>query len=182
MSARQETKDIAGIFDDESTAAKAVHRLVSEYYGACNELSVIKSNRHEREPVPVWERIPVYRSAAIGAAVCALLAGVGVAIAGIGFGPFTLVEWGPLWAVFEAAFTGGSFGFAVGSLMSIEDVHLEADFKGTRIREGVVWVGVQATGARADRAREILTEAGAKHLMERKPEGEDSYHFGDLAA
>jgi hypothetical protein len=182
MSARQETKDIAGIFETQPAAAEAVKRLVSEHFGACNELSVIVSNRHEREAVPVTEPIPAYESAAIGTALGAFLAGVVVAIAGMDSGPFTLVEWGPLWAIFEAAFTGGSVGFAVGALMSIEGIHKVADFSGTKMRDGVVWVGVSASGQRAERAREILAEAGAKHIMERKPEGADSYHFGALAA
>lgn len=182
MSAHQETKDIAGIFESQPAAAEAVKRLVSENFGACNDLSVIVSNRHEREAVPVTEPIPVYRSAAIGTAIGAVLAGTIVAIAGIDFGPFTLIEWGPLWAIFEAAYTGGSIGLAVGALMSIEAIHQVADFSGTKMRDGVVWVGVNAPPQRAERARQILADAGAKHLMERRPEAADSYHFGALAA
>ena len=50
------------------------------------------------------------------------------------------------------------------------------------MQDGVIWVGVNAAAPRAERARQILAEAGAKHLMERRPEVADSYHFGALAA
>lgn len=182
MSARQETKEIAGIFESQPAAAEAVRRLVSEHFGACNDLSVIVSDRQEREAVPVSEPIPVGKSAWVGAALGAFVAGVAVAFTGIDFGPFTLVEWGSLWAIFEGAFTGGSAGFAVGALMSIEAIHQVADFSKTKMKDGVVWVGVSATAPRAAQARQILAEAGAKHLMERRPEAAESYHFGALAA
>lgn len=169
MSANPEMTDIAGIFKDEEAAGAAVKTLIHEHFSACDDLSVIVSNKHEREAVPVWEPIPAERASAIGAAAGALLAGVGVAISGLTFGPFTLIEWGPLWAIFEAAFTGGSIGFALGALISIEMLEPRADFSATHIKDGVVWVGVHASVDRADRAREILAEAGAKHVMEREP-------------
>lgn len=162
-------RDVAGIFKDEKAAAAAVQNLIHEHFIPNGDLSVIVSNGREREAVRVWESIPAERAAAIGALAGALLAGAGVAISGLAFGPFTLIAWGPLWAVFEAAFTGGAVGFALGALMSIEMIEPAADFAAARIHEGVVWVGVHATVARAGRAREILAEAGAKHVMEREP-------------
>lgn len=180
MSARTETKDVAGVFSNEEAAAAAVDKLLHEHFGACNDLSVIVSKHHERQPVRIWEPLPVYRTAAIGTAIGAALAAAIVGIAGIGFGPFTLVEWGPLWAIFEAAFTGGSVGFAIGAIMSFEMAHAKADFDTVGIHDGVVWVGLHASPARAERAQAILAEAGARHVMER-PEPVGSFNFRHAA-
>ncbi len=180
MSANAEMRDIAGIFSDEKSAADAVKKLVDAHFSPRDDLSVIASHRHERKGVPIWEPIPTERVSAIGAAVGALLAGAAVAISGLSFGPFTLIEWGPLWAVFEAAFTGGCLGFALGALMSIEMIQPEADFRKAHIQDGVVWVGVRASAARAGRAREILALAGAKHVMEKEPVI-GSFHFQHAA-
>jgi hypothetical protein len=120
--------------------------------------------------VPILSEVPVDRGAAIGAAVGAILAGVGVAVAGIDFGPFSLVPWGPVWAALEAAYGGACVGVATGAMVSFEFAKPEAAFHLTDIRDGVIWVGVRAAGERAALAREILTEAGAKHFMDHRPE------------
>lgn len=180
MSANPEMKDVAGIFNDEETAAAAVKTLIDEHFGQPDALTVIVANGPEREVVPIWERLPVERASAIGAAVGALLAGGAVAIAGLTFGPFTLIPWGPLWAVFEAAFTGACVGFSLGALMGIEMVEPAADFSRAHVRAGVVWVGVHVGAARMGRASEILAEAGAKHVMEREPDL-GSFHFPQAA-
>ncbi len=181
MSARTEAKDVAGIFDSQEAAAVAVNRLLAEHYGAANELSVIVSKHHERETVRISEPLPAYRMAAIGAAIGAGIGGLIVAFMGIAFGPFTLIEWGPLWAIFEAAYVGGSMGFAVGAMMSFEMAHAKADFGNVALRYGVVWVGLHASEARAERAREILAQGGARHVMERGPEGAGTFGFSHAA-
>jgi hypothetical protein len=181
MSERTERKDVAGVFDSESAASAAVQKLLDEHFGACNDLSVIVSKQHERQSVVIWEPLPTYRAAAVGAVVGALVAGVIVAFTGIGFGPFTLIEWGLPWAVFEAAYVGAAVGLALGALMSIEMAHPKADFDTVAVRDGVVWVGLHASAARAERARAILAEAGARHVMERDPEVVDPFSFSHAA-
>ncbi|MEQ1855348.1 MAG: hypothetical protein ABL963_02705 [Longimicrobiales bacterium] len=181
MATRTETKDVAGVFDNEKDASAAVERLIGEHFGACNELSVIVSRNHVREAVRIDEPIPVYRAAAIGAAMGAGLGALIVVVAGIGFGPFTLIEWGPLWAAFEAAYVGGSMGLAVGAMMSFEMGHPKADFGAVGIHDGVVWVSLHASEARAERARAILAEVGARHVMERGPEGVGPFTFSHAA-
>jgi hypothetical protein len=178
---RSDAKDIAGIFSDEKAAATAVEILIDDHFRAGTDLSVIASKHHQREPVRVWEPMPAYRVGAIGAGVGAALAGLIVAFTGIGFGPFTLIEWGPLWAIFEAAFTGGCIGFAIGAIVSIEMARPSADFGSVGIHDGVVWVGLHASSVRAERAREILTKAGAKHVMERDPETIGTFTFRHAA-
>jgi hypothetical protein len=177
-----ETKDIAGIFDDEPQAAQAVQVLLSEHYGTCDRLSIIASSRHDREQVRIRESFPTWEYAMWGAAIGAFLCGLAAAISGIDFGPFTLTEWGPYWAFFETAYVGGSVGFALGALVSIEPADPELAFDALRVRDGVVWVGLRAAGARARRARQILTDAGARHLMEREAEVADVHHFRTVAA
>jgi hypothetical protein len=176
-----ERNDVAGIFDDERTASAAVEKLLGEHFGAGTDLTVMVSKQHEREQVQISEPIPAYRAAAIGAGLGALVAALIVGIAGIGFGPFTLIEWGPLWAIFEAAYTGGAVGMALGALVSIEMIHPKADFESVKIRDGVVWVGLHASAARADRAREILTAAGARHVVERDPRSAEGFGFRHAA-
>jgi len=183
MSARtenEEIKDVAGVFDSEAAAGAAVDKLFAEHFGASNDLSVIVSKHHERESVTIWEPLPTYRVSAIGAAVGAAIGGLIVGFAGIDFGPFTLEAWGPLWAIFEAALAGGGVGFAIGAMMSIEMAHPKADFGTVGIHDGVVWVGLHASPARAARAEAILAEAGARHVMER-PEHAGQFGFGRAA-
>jgi hypothetical protein len=184
MNTARETHEvayIAGIFDEEPQASKAVKGLLSEHFGSCDHLEVIASNRHDREVVRIRERFPTWRYAFYGAFLGAFFTEVGIGISGIGFGPFTLTDWGPYWAVFEAGWIGASVGFALGALLSIEPADPELAFDALRIRDGVVWVGLRAAGARARRARQILSEAGARHLMEREPEEADFHHFRPMA-
>lgn len=159
-------KTVAGIFKDEHAAAKALDRLIEEHFDLDTEVSVIASHRHEREEVPIREDFHVGRLATIGAAIGAVLAAAGVTAVGLTFGPISLIAAGPVVAALEGAYAGGGIGFALGALVSIDVVEPEAAFYAAHIHEGVVWVGVRAkTDARAERARQILTEAGARHFM-----------------
>jgi hypothetical protein len=144
----------------------AVRALVREHFGPTDRLSVVTLRGDERHEVPIVETFPTYRTAAIGAGVGALFVGLIVAIAGIDFGPFTLTPWGPWWAAFEGAYMGGCVGFALGALMSIEYARTELLFEGRGARDPVVWVSLKATGARAERAEQLLVAAGARHLGE----------------
>ncbi|MEX2048572.1 MAG: hypothetical protein WEB90_03250 [Gemmatimonadota bacterium] len=169
MGFRANTKVVAGIFDDEAAAGAAVERLVAEHFDPSNDLNVIASHHHERQTVPIWRNLPVIRDSAIGAAAGAILVGAGVALAGLSFGPLTLTP-GVLAAVLESAFAGGSLGFAFGALLGLGHAKTETRFDVTNVHDGVIWVGVTASGSRALRAREILADAGARHFLEREPD------------
>ncbi|MDH3207204.1 MAG: hypothetical protein OEO79_11365 [Gemmatimonadota bacterium] len=156
---------VAGVFADEEHAADAVQKLIESHFDPYHEINVIASHKREHENVMVHQNFKVGRGASVGAAVGAVLAGVGVAVAGMTFGPLTLVAAGPIVAALEGAFAGGAAGFAVGALTSLEMAETEANFHAAHIHDGVVWVGVQAKGERGERARAILTAAGAKHFM-----------------
>jgi len=164
MGTKTESGVVAGVFADEEHAAEAVKKLIEAAFDPHHEINVIASHKREHENVPIREDFPFKRNASIGAAVGAVLAGAGVALAGLTFGPLTLVAAGPIVAALEGAFAGGSVGFALGSLTALEMTEQEAAFHTSHIHDGVVWVGVQAKGERGLHAREILTAAGAKHF------------------
>lgn len=166
MSAGPERKVVAGIFRDEGAAAEAVRRLIEEHFDPRNDLEVIASHGRRREKVRVWQNLQFARGAKIGSFIGAALGAIGVLVAGIDFGLLTLTA-GRLAAVLEAAFAGGCVGFALGALLGIDMAEIEADFDAAHVHDGVIWVGVNASGERAARARRILAEAGARHFMER---------------
>jgi len=164
MGSDPESGVVAGVFEDEEHAAAAVQKLIEAHYDPHHEINVIASHRREHENVPIREDFKFARNASVGAAVGAVLTGAGVALAGLTFGPLTLVAAGPIVAALEGAFAGGAVGFALGSLTALEMTEQEAAFHTAHIHNGVVWVGVQAKGERGERAREILSAAGAKHF------------------
>jgi hypothetical protein len=170
MDSNLPVKTVAGIFKDEAAAAQALEQLIEEHFDVETEVSLIASRHHDREDVPIREDFHVGRLATIGAAIGALLAAAGVTVVGLTFGPISLIAAGPVVAALEGAYAGGAIGFAMGALVSIDLVEPEAVFYAAHIHEGVVWVGVRAGEARAERARQILTEAGAKHFMDHRPE------------
>lgn len=156
---------VAGIFATEEEAAKAVEMLIQEHFDPPRDLSVIVSHRREHEEVAVPEAFEVGRWAKIGAVVGAVLGTAAVTITGVTVGPLTLVAAGPVAAALEAGFAGGATGYMVGVLHGLMESRDEADFHAAHIHEGVVWVGVHAKGDRAERARQVLSDAGAKHYQ-----------------
>ena len=165
MSDEQETGTVAGVFPDEESAADAIQALLAANFDARHDLSVIVSHRREHERIPVLDEPEVIPNAKFGAALGAVLGAAGAAFAGLSFGPLTLVAAGPVLAALEAGYAGGAMGFALGALRGLEIWNEEADFHAAHIHDGVVWVGVRAKGERAERARRVLSDAGAKHFM-----------------
>jgi hypothetical protein len=161
---------VAGVFDDEASANQALEKLVEAHFDVEADASVIVSSHHDRQEIPIFSDVPVGRTAMIGAAIGAVLAAIGVLVAGLDFGPFSLVPWGAAFAAFEAAFAAGSVGMAMGAMMSFEFAKPAAAFHLAHIHDGIIWIGVQAAGARALKARKVLADAGARHFMDQRPE------------
>lgn len=161
---------VAGIFRDEQAAASAVKRLIAEHFDPESDINVVASHHHEREKIQTGASFHVGLTSSIGAAAGAAVAGLASLLLGFTSGFFTMESAGPVWAALEMAFIGGCFGFALGSLMSMDFARAGADFRSAHIHGGVILVGVEAAGARADTARRILTEAGAKHFVGAEPE------------
>ena len=65
---------------------------------------------------------------------------------------------------------GTAMGVATGAMMSFEFAKPEAAFHMVRGDGGLVCVGVQAAGERAERARQVLADAGAEDFVDRGPE------------
>jgi hypothetical protein len=166
----RQRQTVAGIFKDEAAAAAAVTELIAEHFDPESDINVVASHHHERQRIRTSLRFEVGRTATIGAALGAVGAAVAAALLGFTSGPFTMENAGPVWAMLEMAFVGGCFGFALGSLMSMDFARSGADFRSAHVHGGVVLVGVEAAGARADTARRILVEAGAKHFVGAEPE------------
>jgi hypothetical protein len=169
MDMNPERKIVAAVFKNEARAAKALERLMAAKFDLEADVGVAVSNGQDRQAIPIWSDVPVGRTAAIGAAMGAVLAAIGVLVAGIDFGPFSLVEWGPAFAAFEAAYAGGGVGMAMGAMMSFEFAEPRAAFHLARIHDGAVWVGVRAAGARAEQAHWIMVEAGGRHVPDDHP-------------
>ena len=166
MNADKNVPVVAGVFDNEESAAQAVGALAKAGFHAPDDLSVISSHQREHEAVPVVDEPEVIHGAEAGTAIGVVLAAAGATLAGVTVGPLTLLASGPVIAVLETAFLGGASGWAIGALEGLGIWKEEAAFYATQIHDGVVWVGVHAEGARAEEARRILTEAGAKHFMD----------------
>lgn len=170
MSTHPERQTVAGVFRDENAAAAAVQKLIAESFDPETDINVVASHHHEREKIQTGTTFDVRRTSTIGALMGAVVAGGAALLLGFTSGFFTMENAGPVWAALEMALIGGCFGFALGSLLSMDFARIGADFRRARVRGGVILVGVEAAGARADLARRILTEAGAKHFVGAEPE------------
>lgn len=164
MGSKPEAGVVAGVFADEPAASNAVRELIAAHYDPNHEISIIESRRRKRANVPIWEEFHFRSHALVGVGVGFLLAFVGVAVAGLTLTPFTMVAGGPWLAAFEAGMAGACVGFALGSLHALENTEQKAEFDVSKVRDGIVWVGVQARGKRGARARRILAMAGARHF------------------
>jgi hypothetical protein len=164
MGSNPEAGVVAGVFADQASASKAVGELIAAHYDPHHEINVMTSHRRQRANVPIWEEFHFRSHALFGAGVGFLLAFVGVALAGLTLTPFTMVAGGPMLAAFEAGMAGGCLGFALGSLHALENTERKPEFDLSPIRDGVVWIGVQAKGNRGVKARQILATAGARHF------------------
>ena len=156
---------VAGVFGDEQAAVRAVSRLADARFDAPGELQVINAHRREHEEVPVAESFPIGRNALVGGVIGAVLGFVGVGLVVVGWlpDPGLFSPW-PLLAVFQGFYLGAVAGFGLGAVSGIG--HVRSVIRPARAHvHGVNWVGVQAEGERAEEARAILREAGAKHFM-----------------
>lgn len=164
MGSNAEAGVVAGVFADHTHASDAVEKLIEAHYDPHHEINVIASRRRHRANVPIWEQFHFRSHALAGAGVGFVLAFAGVLLAGLTATPFTMVAGGPLLAAFEAGMAGGCLGFALGSLHALENTERKAEFGTSPVRDGVVWIGVQARGDRGVKARQILATAGARHF------------------
>lgn len=157
---------VAGVFENQEGAARALAALVEAHFEPEDDISVLLTDEWtlEREDVPIRDELELMEGAKLGGGAGALVGAVGGGMVAAGFigGPAALVAVGPVIAALEGALAVGAFGVVAGWLVGLGVVREEADFHAARIKEGAVWVGVHATGERAARAHEILEDAGAE--------------------
>lgn len=156
---------VGGVFRDEGAVQSAVLRLEDAHFDAVRDVQVVNAHRREHEAVPVTERFQIARNGACGAALGALagLVLAGMVVFEVMDDPLGLLSSAPLVALFQGAFLLAVAGFAFGVVSGIDCLHDEVHPEDARVH-GVTWVGVRATGSRAEEARRILRQAGARHL------------------
>ncbi len=165
---KETTKDgrdvVAAVFSDQEHAAEALAQLVEGHFEPEDDISVVLTDPWslDREDVPIRDELELIEGAEWGGAM-----GAGMVAAGLIGGPAALVALGPVIAALEGALAVGGFGVVAGWLVGLGIQSEEADFHATRIEEGDVWIGVHATGARAEKAREILAAAGGRFFENR---------------
>jgi hypothetical protein len=156
---------VAGVFDDQESASRAYAALVEAHFEPADDVSVVLTDEwtYEREDVPQRDELELIEGAEIGGIGGAVLGAAGATAVAVGLiaGPAALVAAGPVVAALEGALAVGAFGTVAGWLVGLGIMREEADFHATHIKEGKIWIGVHATGERADTARKILDEAGA---------------------
>lgn len=157
---------VSGVFATQDAAARALAALVEAHFEPEDDISIVLTDEWtlERENVPIRDELEMIEGARLGGGVGALVGavGAGMVAAGLVAGPAALVAVGPVIAALEGALAGGAFGVVAGWMVGLGVVREEADFHAARIREGSVWVGVHATGDRAEAAHRILAAAGAE--------------------
>ncbi|MEX2467165.1 MAG: hypothetical protein WD995_09645 [Gemmatimonadota bacterium] len=157
---------VAGVFEDQESAARALAALVESHFEPEDDISVVLTDEWtlEHEDVRLRDELEIIEGARLGGGIGVVLgaAGAGMVAAGLLAGPAALVAAGPVVAALKGALALGAFGVVTGWLVGLGIVREEADFHAAHIKEGAVWVGVHATGERAEKARAILEEAGAK--------------------
>ena len=157
---------VAGVFDDQQHAARAIAGLVEAHFEPEDDISVVLTDEWtaEHEAVPIRDELEIMEGAKIGGGIGAVIGATGAAMvaAGVLAGPAALIAVGPVIAALEGGLAVGAFGTVAGWLVGLGIMREEADFHAAHIKEGSVWIGVHATGKRAETARAVLAEAGAK--------------------
>ncbi|MEX2472325.1 MAG: hypothetical protein WEA34_09115 [Gemmatimonadota bacterium] len=161
---------VAGVFEDQEHAARAITGLVEAHFEPRDDISVVLTDEWtaEHENVRLRDELEMIEGAKIGGGIGAVIGATGAAMvaAGILAGPAALVAAGPVIAALEGGLAVGAFGTVAGWLVGLGIMREEADFHAARIKEGAVWVGVHATGERAEKAHEVLAAAGARFFDE----------------
>lgn len=161
---------VAGVFSDQGHAAEALAQLVESHFEPEDDISVVLTDPWslDRQDVPIRDELEIIEGAEWGGAIGGIVGalGAGLVAAGLIAGPAALVALGPVVAALEGALAVGGFGVVTGWLVGLGIQREEADFHATRIEEGDVWIGVHATGARAEMAREILAAAGGRFFQD----------------
>lgn len=170
-------KTVVGLFDDMSAAKKAIDNLQSAGI-ARNNISLIAGNETGKYSDQASGTGEVGKGVAGGAGTGAAVGGglgllVGLtALAIPGFGP--IIAAGPIAAALTGAGVGAAGGGVIGGLAASGVNESDADYYSEGVRRGGVLVSVRTSDDLAEKASDILDDAGAKDVDEKSREWKTS--------
>jgi hypothetical protein len=160
------SRQVTAIFNDRASAAAAVDRLVAAGF-AREDISALMSDATRGRHFDVESASKAPEGVAVGAgvggvlgAITAGLVAVGtVAVPGLG-----LFAAGPIVAALAGAGAGGAAGGMVGGFVGMGMPEHEARMHLDELKEGSILLGVHAHNDRVTAARDILENAGGRHI------------------
>jgi len=160
-------RTVTAIFDDASTAAKAVNRITA--LGISRDMiSVLMSEETRGQYFSVETRSKAPEGAALGAAtggVLGALAGALVAVGTLAVSGVGVVAAGPLVATLASLGAGGAAGGVIGALVGLGIPEHEAELAADRVERGGILVGVETTDAnQAEDVEEIFDDMQGRSL------------------
>lgn len=170
-------KTVVGLFDDMSAAKKAIDNLQSAGI-ARNNISLIAGNESGKYSDYASGTGEVGKGVAGGAGAGAAVGGglgllVGLtALAVPGFGP--VIAAGPIAGALTGAGVGAAGGGVIGGLAAAGVSEPDADYYAEGVRRGGVLVSVRTSDDLADKASDVLDDAGAKDVDEKSREWQSS--------
>lgn len=168
-------KTVVALFDDISTAEKAVQELENLGFSRDN-ISLMAANRRGDDGGASTGSAA--DGAAAGAGIGAVLGGLAGLLVGIGalaipgIGP--IIAAGPLAAALGGAGIGAAAGGVIGALVDAGVPEPEAQYYAEGVRRGGTLVTVRASEGMADRATNILNRYGPVDINQRAASWRDS--------
>jgi hypothetical protein len=160
-------KTVAGMFETRNDAEDAIRRLQAAGFSR-DSIGVAMTDREELESLATdtgandlsaeGATAGLVSGAAVGALVGIALVGSTIVLPGIG----TMLIGGPLAAGLTGAGIGAASGGLVGGLIGAGIPEHEAAEYSSKLERGHILVTVQAADHEVARARQILTEEGAR--------------------
>lgn len=160
---------VAGTFDDEQAANKAVQVILEHHFNR-SQISMLVYEDGTAKEVPVVYTNGVGPGAAVGAAI-------GAVIGTIVMGPIALVAAGPVLALLEVAAAGAAAGSLTGALGGLGFWKESADLQAQDLSNGAIWVGIDTETGLAE-AEAALVAAGARRISRTEPPGSPVPHDG----
>lgn len=142
-----------GVFSDEHAAAAAVQQLLNTGF-ASEHVGVLMLDSAGVTEVPVKHKTAIGTGIAVGGLLGATVAAI--TLPGLG-----LIAFGGAFAHLAAAAAGGAAGTLVGSVGGMGVWSDEVNIPRVAFERGDVLVGVLVPGDQAERANNVLVQAGA---------------------
>ena len=167
-------RTVVGLFDDFESAHKAANEL--ERAGISrDQISIVAGNESGATPITLSGTGEVGKTTASKAGTGAAIGGGLGLLAGLSRSRFLAsgrcIASGPIAAALTGAGIGAAAGGLIGGLTEAGVPEQHAEYYAEGVRRGGVLVTVRTTDALADRAADILDNAGATDVDERAANG-----------